>query len=46
MLPGQCCHTTEGAVVREHGKMLDSCKERENGRDMEKKNTSVPVHSP
>jgi hypothetical protein len=28
MLPGECCHTPEGAVIREHGKMLDSWTDR------------------
>ena len=30
MLPGQYCHTQEGAVVREQGKMLDSGTDGEN----------------
>jgi len=43
VLPGQCCHTPEGAVIREHGKMLDSRTDRENRRNVEeKKFASVP----
>jgi len=47
VLPGQCCHTPEGAVIHEHGKMSFSWTNRENGRYMEKKKAvSVSVHSP
>jgi len=30
VLPGQCCHTPEGAAIREHGNILDSLIDREN----------------
>ena len=37
MLPAQCCHAPEGVVIRGHGKMVDSLKDRENWKDLEKK---------
>jgi hypothetical protein len=45
VLPGQCCHTSEGAVIWEHGKMLDSLTQRKLKRPGGKKIASVPLHS-
>ena len=45
MLPGQCCHTPEGTVIREQGKMLDLWTEKTD-KTWRKKITSVPVHPP
>jgi len=46
VLPGQCCHTPEGAVIREHGKWLIHEQTEKSEKTWRKKSVSVPVHSP